>query len=138
MVIVWSLIGLAVGLDTSIWVIRLLTFASGFASGFAVIAFQTSSFATISSADTGRASALFQTQTQVAGGFGVALLVTVVAASAPAGATGAALIPAFHNAFLTAASMSRIAARFALTIRDADAAATMRRREPVPDSTRAG
>ena len=76
------------GLDTSLWVIRVLTFASGFTSGFAVIAFQTSSFATISSADTGRASALFQTQTQVAGGFGVALLVTVVAASVPPGATG--------------------------------------------------
>ena len=127
-VIVWSLIALTVGLDTSIWVIRVLTFASGFTSGFAVIAFQTASFATISSADTGRASALFQTQTQVAGGFGVALLVTVVAASVPAGATGAALVPAFHNALLTAASLSGIAALVALTIRDADAAATMRRR----------
>jgi EmrB/QacA subfamily drug resistance transporter len=131
-VIVWSLIGLTVGLDTSIWVIRVLTFASGFTSGFAVIAFQTSSFATISSADTGRASALFQTQTQVAGGFGVALLVTVVAASVPAGATGAALVPAFHHALLTAASLSGIAALIALTIRDSDAAATMRRRERVP------
>ena len=130
-VIVWSLIALTVGLDTSIWVIRVLTFASGFTSGFAVIAFQTSSFATISSADTGRASALFQTQTQVAGGFGVAL-VTVVAASVPAGATGAALIPAFHNALLTAASLSGIAALIALTIRDADAVATMRRRERTP------
>jgi EmrB/QacA subfamily drug resistance transporter len=131
-VIVWSLIGLTVGLDTSIWVIRVLTFSSGFTSGFAVIAFQTASFATISSADTGRASALFQTQTQVAGGFGVALLVTVVAASAPAGATGAALIPAFHHALFTAASMSAIAGVIALTIRDTDAAATMRRREPIP------
>jgi EmrB/QacA subfamily drug resistance transporter len=126
-VVVWSLIGLTVGLDTSIWVIRVLTFCSGFTSGFAVIAFQTSSFATISSADTGRASALFQTETQVAGGFGVALLVTVVAASAPPGATGAALIPAFHHALFTAASLSGIGALIALTIRDSDAAATMRR-----------
>ena len=101
---VFCLLGLTVGLDTSIWLIRLLTFCSGFASGFAVIAVQTSSFATISPADTGRASALFQTQTQVAGGIGVALLVTVVSAAAPAGATGAALVPAFHHAFLTAAA----------------------------------
>ena len=106
-IIVFCLLGLAVGLDTSIWVIRLLTFCNGFASGWCVIAVQTSSFATISSADTGRASALFQTQTQVAGGIGVAVLVTVVSASAPAGATGAALVPAFHHAFLTAAAMSR-------------------------------
>jgi hypothetical protein len=93
---------------------------------------QSSSFATISSADTGRASALFQTQTQVAGGLGVAILVTVVAASSPAGATGAALLPAFQHALLTAASMSGIAALFALTIRDSDAANTMRPRERIP------
>ena len=59
----------------------------------------------------------------------MALLVTVVAASAPAGATGAALIPAFHPALLTAASLSRLGVLIALTIRDSDAAATMRRRE---------
>jgi EmrB/QacA subfamily drug resistance transporter len=129
---VWTLIGLTVGLDTSLWIIRLLTFSSGFASGWAVIAFQSASFATISSADTGRASALFNTQTQVAGGIGVAVLVTVVSAFSPAGATGAALIPAFHRAFFTAAAMGAVGAGFALTIRDSDAAATMRRPEPVP------
>ena len=129
---VFCLLGLAVGLDTSIWVIRLLTLCNGFANGFTVIAVQASSFATISPADTGRASALFQTQTRVAGSIGVAVLVTVVSVAAPAGATGAALVPAFHYAFLTAAAITVLAAGFALTIRDADAAATMRRREPVP------
>ena len=129
---VWSLIALTVGLDTNIWWIRVLTFASGATSAWAVIAMQSSSFATISSADTGRASALFQTQTQVAGGLGVAILVTVVAASSPPGATGAALLPAFQHALLTAASMSGIAALFALTIRDSDAANTMRPRERIP------
>ena len=129
---VWTVIGLTIGLDTSAWVIRALAFSSGFASGWCVIACQTASFATISSADTGRGSALFQTQTQVAGGFGVAILVTVVAASAPAGATGAALVPAFHNAFLAAAAIAAIGVGFTLTIHDSDAAATMRRRERSP------
>ena len=129
---VFCVLGLAVGLDTSIWLIRLLTLCNGFGIGWCGIALQSSSFATISSADTGRASALFQTSTQVAGGIGVAVLVTVVSVSVPAGAIGAALVPAFHHAFLTAAAMTVIAAGFALTIRDADAAGTMRRREPVP------
>jgi EmrB/QacA subfamily drug resistance transporter len=129
-IIVFCFLGLAVGLDTSLWVIRLLTLCNGFGIGWCGIALQSSSFATISSADTGRAAALFQTSTQVAGGIGVALLVTVLSASAPAHAAGAALIPAFHDAFLTAAVMIAVAVGFALTIRDADAADTMRRREP--------
>ena len=133
---VFCLLGLAVGLDTSIWVIRLLTLCNGFANGFTVIAVQASSFATISPADTGRASALFQTQTRIAGSIGVAVLVTVVSVAAPAGATGAALVPAFHYAFLTAAAITVLAAGFALTIRDADAAATMRRRQAGPGARR--
>ncbi len=132
---VFCLLGVAVGLDTSVWVIRLLTFCNGFGIGACGIALQSSSFATIASADTGRAAALFQTSTQVAGGIGVALLVTVVSATAPAGATGAALIPAFHNAFLTAGGMIIIGALFALTIRDADAAVTMRREPPAAAAT---
>jgi EmrB/QacA subfamily drug resistance transporter len=128
----WTLIGLTVGLDTNIWLIRVLTFCSGAASGWCVIAIQTASFATISSADTGRASALFQTQSRIAGGIGVAVLVTVVAASSPAGATGAVLVPAFHYAFFAAAGIAGIGTVVAMTIRDSDAAATMRRRPPVP------
>ena len=130
--IAWTLIGLTVGLDTNIWLIRLLTFSSGFAIGWCVIAVQTSSFATISSADTGRASALFQTQNRSRAGSAWPVLVTVVSAIQPAGATGAALIPAFHYAFLTAAAVVAIGVLIALTIRDADAAATMRRRERIP------
>ena len=126
------MIALTVGVDTSIWLIRVLTFFSGFSSGWCLIAVQSASFATISSADTGRASALFNTQNQVAGGIGVAVLVTVISAFSPVGATGAALVPAFHHAFLTAALMEAIGVPFALTIRDSDAAATMRRRERVP------
>jgi hypothetical protein len=134
-IVIWILIGLTVGLDTGLWPIRVLTFSSGFASGWCVIAVQSASFATISSADTGRASALFNTQNQVAGGVGVAVLVTVISALTPAGATGAALIPVFHRAFFTAAALAALGAPFALTIRDADAAGTMRRRERVPETS---
>jgi MFS family permease len=126
---VWTVIGLTVGLDTSIWLIRVLIFCSGFCIPWCGIATQTSAFATISSADTGRAAALFQTQNQVAGSSGVAVLVTVVSSSSHA---GAGLVTAFHHAFLTVAALMVIAILFALTIRDADAAATMRRPEQIP------
>jgi EmrB/QacA subfamily drug resistance transporter len=129
---VFCLLGLTVGLDTNIWLIRLLILCNGLGIGWCGIALQSSSFATISSADTGRASALFQTSTQVAGGIGVAVLVTVLSATAPARAAGAALIPAFHHAFLTAGAMVFVAAGIALTIRDTDATVTMRRRDPAP------
>jgi EmrB/QacA subfamily drug resistance transporter len=128
----WSLLGLTIGVDTNIWLIRLLTFLSGSASAWCFIAVQTSSFATISSADTGRASALFQAQTQTAGAVGVAVLVTVVTAFSPAGATGAALVPAFRHAFLAAAAVAVIGALIALTIRDDDALATLSRPKRVP------
>jgi EmrB/QacA subfamily drug resistance transporter len=126
---VWTVIGLTIGLDTNIWLIRVLIFCSGFAIPWCSIAVQTSSFATISSADTGRAAALFQAQGQIAAGIGVAVLVTVISSSLRA---GAAPVTAFHHAFFTAAGLMAIAALLALTLRDADAAATMRRRERVP------
>jgi MFS family permease len=132
--IVWTLIGLTVGVDTNIWLIRVLTFCSGAASGWCVIAIQTSAFSTISSADTGRGAALFQTQSRISGGVGVAVLVTVVAAASPHGAheaTGAVLVPAFHLAFLTAAAIAAAGTLVALTIRDTDAAATMGTRQRV-------
>jgi hypothetical protein len=54
------------GLGTSAWLIRLLVFCGGSAVAYNVVAVQAASFATISPGDTGRASALFQTQSQVA------------------------------------------------------------------------
>jgi EmrB/QacA subfamily drug resistance transporter len=125
--VIFCLFGLTTGLATSAWLIRGLAFCSGSAIAWCVIAVQAASFSTISPADTGRASALFNTGAQAAGGIGVAVLVTVVSSSARAG-RGAALVPAFHHAFLAAAALVVAAGLIALTIRDSDAAASMRRR----------
>jgi EmrB/QacA subfamily drug resistance transporter len=125
--VIFCLFAIILDTHTSIWVIRLLTFCSGSCIGWQGLAVQTASFSTISPADTGRAAALFQTQTQAAGGIGVAVLVTVVSL-APAGTSGAALVPAFHHAFLTAAVFIVCAGLVALTIRDSDAANSMRQR----------
>jgi EmrB/QacA subfamily drug resistance transporter len=129
--LILCLFGLTMGLGTSTWLIRVLAFCSGSAIAWANMAVQASSFSTISSADTGRASALFQTQARVAGGVGVAILVTVVESSGH-GRTGGALVPAFHHAFLTAAGIIVAAGLAALAIRDSDAAASMRQRARGP------
>jgi EmrB/QacA subfamily drug resistance transporter len=133
-VVIFCLFGLIMGLTTNTWLIRLLAFCSGSGIAWCNLAVQASSFSTITSADTGRASALFNTQARVAGGVGVAVLVTVLASSSRSAhaSAGAALVPAFHHAFLTAAAIIVAAGLVALTIRDADAAASMRQRARAP------
>jgi EmrB/QacA subfamily drug resistance transporter len=133
--LIFCTFGLFADLTTSAWLIRALAFCSGSSIAWCNIALQSSSFTTISPADTGRAAALFNTGAQAAGGVGVAILVTVVSVSAHAGAhpvTGAVLVPAFHHAFFTAAGFIVAAGLVALTIRDSDAAASMRRRVTLP------
>jgi EmrB/QacA subfamily drug resistance transporter len=129
--LILALFGLTLSLSTSTWLIRALAFCSGSAIAWANMAVQASSFSTISSADTGRASALFNTQARVAGGVGVAVLVTVVSSSGRT-VTGGAAVPAFHHAFLTAAGIIVAAGLAALLIRDSDAAASMRKRARGP------
>ena len=130
--VVFCVFGLFMGLHTNTWVIRLLAFTSGSCIAWCNIAIQAASFSTISSADTGRASALYNTQGRVAGGVGVAVLATVVSSSAHSAASPAVLVTAFHHAFLTAAVLIAIGGLVALRIRDADAAPSMRRRARVP------
>ena len=128
--VVFCMFGLFMGLHTNTWVIRLLAFTSGSLIAWCSIAIQAASFSTISSADTGRASALYNTQGRVAGGLGVAVLATVVSSSLHSSitATPPELVTAFHRAFLTAAVLIAIGGLIALRIRDSDAAASMRRR----------
>jgi hypothetical protein len=121
------LFAIVLDVHTNVWLIRLLVFCSGSCIGWLGLAVQTAAFSTISSADTGRAAALFQTQTQAAGGIGVAVLVTVVSL-APHGTAGAALVPDFHHAYLTAMGFIIAAGLVALTIRDSDAANSMKAR----------
>ena len=125
-----TLLGLA-GANTDLWVLRGLLFALGGAMAGVFNPIQTAAFATTSRAATGRASTIFNTQRQLGGALGVAALTTVLAIVHPTipGPTGAPQpnLAAYHAAFLTAAGVALVAALIALTIRDADAEATMRR-----------
>jgi EmrB/QacA subfamily drug resistance transporter len=126
--------------DTNLWWIRLMIFARGLCMGFAFVPMQAASYATITPADNGRASAIFSTQRQVATSVGVAVLASVVASYTslsrpPVGpAEVADALTGYRLAFGLAVVFSFLAALAAWFIRDSDAAATMAaRRRPVEE-----
>ena len=89
-----------ISIDTNSWLIRLLVFAVGFSIGPCMVCVQAAAFATIAPADTGRATAIFNAQRQVAAAVGVALMATVLAARLPDGSVeGAASLGAFRTVF---------------------------------------
>jgi EmrB/QacA subfamily drug resistance transporter len=120
------------GQDTTLWLMRILMFLIGASMAFSFTSVQAASFATITSAQTGQASALFNAQRQIGGSLGVALLSSVLSAiGMTQHSAGGAIVPnlaAYHGAFIAAALLALLAACIGLTVRDSDAAATMRRR----------
>jgi EmrB/QacA subfamily drug resistance transporter len=131
-----------VGFGTSLWVIRAIMFARGVCMAFAFVPVQASSYANIVPADTGRASAIYSAQRQIAASLGVAILATVLV-EATTHFTSSAVSPAdaalrgFHVAFFVAACLVLLAAASAFLIRDRDAANTIRRLAEVEASAAA-
>jgi EmrB/QacA subfamily drug resistance transporter len=118
---------------TSLWFVRIAMFFAGTGYAFVLIPLQASSFARIRPADTGRASALFNTTRQVSAALGVAVLATalqawVTSSGAPGRVVTGDDLAGYQRAFIVAAVIAAAGALVALRIRDADAAATMRRR----------
>jgi MFS family permease len=106
-------------------------FFLGFAIAHVFSPTQAAAFATVSTAATGRGSTLFNTARQVGSALGVAILTTVISAVGVVHVVDGHHRPnlaAFHWAFIVAAAIALIAARFAWTIVDADAAPTMVKR----------
>jgi EmrB/QacA subfamily drug resistance transporter len=121
-----------VGFDTSLWVIRGIMFLRGACMAFAFVPIQASSYANIEPADTGRASAIYSAQRQVAASLGVAILATVLVEASSHHFVGADISPeaaldAFQITFLAATLLIVVAAISAFLIRDRDAASTIRR-----------
>ncbi len=131
------------GQDTSLWLMRTLLFLTGAGMAFSFTSVQAASFATISSAQTGQASALFNAQRQIGSSLGVALISTVISAVGLTylNASGAVVpnFTAYHAAFIAAAILILIAAGFGFAVRDSDAVTTMRPKvrpvdvESIPD-----
>ena len=117
-----------IGFGTDMWWMRLLMFTMGLAMAQVFISSQAASFATISHAEMGQASSLFNSERQLGSAVGVALVTTVLAAVGTVHLVGAhvtANLAAYHAAFLVAAGIAVIGSVVALSIKDADAAATM-------------
>jgi Na+/melibiose symporter-like transporter len=120
-----------VGFDTNLWWMRLLMFTMGLSMAQVIVSSQAASFATVSHADTGYASSLFNSQRQLGSALGVSLVTTVLAAVGASHVVDGhtvANLTAYHAAFLAAAGVALVGSFVALTINDADASATMVRR----------
>jgi EmrB/QacA subfamily drug resistance transporter len=123
-----------VGLDTSQWWIRAIMFGRGLAMGVAMIPLQTAMFSQIERRDSGQASAISQTNRQVSGSVGVAVLATIlaerVAFHMPSGVPTSdevlnARVAGFHDAYLVGAAIAALGLIAAYFIHDEDAAASM-------------
>src|SRR6266850_409764 len=115
---VTSVLFLLVDLGTSLWWIRAIMFLRGVSMSLAIVASQAAAFATIRSKQIGRASALFNTNRQVAASIGVAALATVLGTHNS--------VTAFHHAFAASIVFGFLGIAFALRIHDEDAVASMR------------
>lgn len=115
-------------LDTSRWILALGAFARGSSLGFVFVSIQTAVYASISRADTGRATSIFNTQRQVASAAGLALAATVITSRIDA--VGGELAPAadrlgaYQWAFVAMGLLILPAAFVSWFIHDEDAAAT--------------
>ncbi|MEY2458796.1 MAG: hypothetical protein QOG30_626 [Acidimicrobiaceae bacterium] len=144
--IVFGMLGMAaatlplafVGLDTSLWQIRVVMFLRGICMAFAFVPMQAATYANIAPVDTGRASAIYSTQRQVAAALGVATLGTVLVSrvnSATAGVTDPhalahGALSGYRLAFLVGTILVALASLSGLLIHDEDAASTMLSRTP--------
>jgi EmrB/QacA subfamily drug resistance transporter len=120
----------SIGFSTDLWVVRLLMLGLGFSMANVFLPAQTAAFASISPAQTGQASSLFNATRQTAGALGVAVLGTVLATAGITARTAAGRLEphlaAYHLAFFTAGGLSLVGALFAMRVHDGDAASTMR------------
>ena len=123
---VTAMIGLfcLVGPGTSLWIVRLLMFGTGAGMAYVFLPVGVAAFATISSADTGRASVLFNAQNQLGGASGVALISGILAAVGAG--TAQSRLTGYYAGFATAAALALLGALIAFTLRDSEAAASMR------------
>jgi EmrB/QacA subfamily drug resistance transporter len=123
------------GETTSLWEIRCLCFALGVFVAFIMLPSQTSAFAQITPAETGHASAIFNTLQRALASLGVAVLATVLSLGGGDVVHRRPSMAAFHWVFAANVALAAAGAALSLRIRDADAASAMgARRSPSQDA----
>jgi len=133
-----SCLFLLINLETDTVLIDGIMLLRGMCMPFVFVANQAAAFSTISSARTGRASSMFNTQRQVAAAFGVAVLATILSVSTARGtaalanpsgeALALAQLQGYHTAFLGAVAFALLAVAASFTVGREPAAM----RAPVP------
>ena len=117
---VYLAIFLLVDAHTNLWLVRGLMFFGGVCNSGTFLSVQSSMFTTISSADTGQASAIYNTARQSSIAINIAVLTTILAG------VGGSTVAAFHDAYLAGAIIAVVGTVCAFTlIRTEDARATM-------------
>jgi EmrB/QacA subfamily drug resistance transporter len=125
---------LEIDAGTSAWTIRTLLLIRGAAFGLALVPLQAATFAEVTGAETGQASAAFSVIRQVSSSVGVALVATVLTArlgvhdavmGSPATVSGA--FQAFHDTFVVATIITGMAIGAAFLVSDKLAAGSMNR-----------
>lgn len=124
---IMTFIFITINTNPDLWMIRAILFFRGLSMAFAVIPVQAAAFTNVSRKDTGRASAIFNTNRQVASSFGVAILGTVLFELLLTRSTVADQLFAYHLAFVASVVLGFFAIAFALTIHDEDAAASLKK-----------
>jgi EmrB/QacA subfamily drug resistance transporter len=123
---------LEIDAGTSAWTIRTLMLIRGAAFGLALVPLQAATFAEVTGAETGQASAAFSVIRQVSSSVGVALVATVLTARLSAhdavmgnpGTVSGAFV-AFHDTFIVATIVTALAIGAAFLVSDKLAASTM-------------
>jgi MFS family permease len=115
-------------LDTPLGVVATGSFLRGAAVGMVFVSIQTAVYATVSNADTGRATSVFNAQRQIAFAAGVALAASVIAAKVSAvggdAAPAADRLAAYQWGFLAMGLVMAPAAIASWFVNDDDVAAT--------------
>jgi Na+/melibiose symporter-like transporter len=133
MIVALSLLSVAtLPVVDNVWVFRLNMFALGVGMAYVFLPNQAASMATISRAQTGRASTLFSVQRQIAAAGGVALMSTVLVLVGITSIGSAGIespnLTAYKAAFAAAAGLALLGSLLAWRIPDDEAAVTMVRR----------
>jgi MFS family permease len=113
--------------QSSLWWARLLLFTLGLTMAQVFVPTQAAAFASISAAETGKASTMFNAVRQLGGAVGVAVLTSVIVAIGATHEVGghvAANLTAYRVTFLVAAAIALLGVPCALSIHDEDAANT--------------
>lgn len=112
------------GLTGGPWIVRVLMFLIGAGMAYIFLPNQAASLATITSAQTGRATTIANIQRQVGAALGVAVLSSVIAAVG-AGGAGPGDVAGYRAALFVAALFAIVGAVSALAVPDEEAAETM-------------